>query len=143
MLLCLRRCRSTAVLPGRMRSVTAGRIRRGSSSTTCSSPTNASCLRGGGAGAAIGKRKRPGWGETGPSHSHASVWGTLGGSRVLPEMVSDPLKFKNPPQKSGVQTAKSRKDFEKNFKQTAESGDFRGIFRDGGKAGPTGVRPSA
>jgi glycosyltransferase involved in cell wall biosynthesis len=39
--------------------------------------------------------------------------GTLGGSRVLPEMVSKPLNFKNPQQKSGVQTAKSRKDFAK------------------------------
>jgi glycosyltransferase involved in cell wall biosynthesis len=30
------------------------------------------------------KRKRPGWGETGPSHSHASVWGTLWGISRLP-----------------------------------------------------------
>ena len=51
----------------------AGKIRRGSSSTTCSSPITASCQSGGGAGAAIGKRKRPGWGGTGPLHSHASV----------------------------------------------------------------------
>jgi hypothetical protein len=41
-------------------------------------------------------------------------------------MVSDPLNFKNSPAKFSPQTAKSRKDFaKKNFKQTAESGDFR------------------
>ena len=62
-------------------------------------PIIASCRSGGGAGAAIGKRKRPGWGGTGPLHSHASVWGTLGGSRVLPEMVSKPLKVQEPPSK--------------------------------------------
>jgi glycosyltransferase involved in cell wall biosynthesis len=30
------------------------------------------------------------------AHSHASVWGTLGGSRVLPEMVSEAQSFKEP-----------------------------------------------
>ena len=34
------------------------------------------------------------------AHSHASVWGTLGGSRVLPEMVSDPESFKQPSPKN-------------------------------------------
>ena len=29
------------------------------------------------------------------AHSHASVWGTLGGSRVSPEMVSEPQSFKD------------------------------------------------
>ena len=108
--------RSTATPRERMRFAIAGRIRRGSSSTTCSSPITASCQSGGGAGAAIGKRKRPGWGGTGPFHSHASVWGTLGGYRVLPEMVSDPLNVKNPPAKSCAERAKSRnKICEKNF----------------------------
>ena len=113
---------------GRMHFVTAGRIRRGSSSTTCSSRTTASCLSGGGAGAAIGKRKRPGWGETGPLHSHASVWGTLGGSRVCPEMVSDPLNFNNPAAKSGVQKAKSRKDFAKKFSSKRLNSGLPGAF---------------
>ncbi len=40
------------------------------------------------------KRKRPGWGETGPSRSYSSVWGTLGGSRVSPEMVPSLPDFK-------------------------------------------------
>jgi hypothetical protein len=35
-------------------------------------------------------------GGTGPSYTHASVWGTLGGSRVLPEMVGGSGNFKNP-----------------------------------------------
>jgi glycosyltransferase involved in cell wall biosynthesis len=33
----------------------------------------------------ISKRKRPGWGGTGPSHSHASVWGTLWGKSRPPK----------------------------------------------------------
>ncbi|MGC1180398.1 MAG: glycosyltransferase family 1 protein [Methyloceanibacter sp.] len=35
-------------------------------------------------------------GGTGPSYTHASVWGTLGGSRVPPEMVGGSGNFKNP-----------------------------------------------
>ena len=96
-----------------MRFAIAGKIRRGSSSTTCSSPITASCQSGGAAGAATGKRKRPGWGGTGPLHSHASVWGTLGGYRVLPEMVSDPLNVKNPPAKSCAEAAKPQNYFVK------------------------------
>lgn len=37
------------------------------------------------------------------AHSHASVWGTLGGSRVLPEMVSEPQSFKEPCPKNAAE----------------------------------------
>jgi hypothetical protein len=45
-------------------------------------------------------------------------------------MVSDPLKFKNPPQKSGVQTAKSRKDFAKKISSKLLNPGISGAFSE-------------
>jgi hypothetical protein len=42
------------------------------------------------------KKKAARLGGNRAAHSHASVWGTLGGSRVPPEMVSEPQSFKEP-----------------------------------------------
>jgi glycosyltransferase involved in cell wall biosynthesis len=48
------------------------------------------------------KRRRPSRGETGPSRSYSSVWGTLGGSRVSPKVVSGLSDFKESAAKNAV-----------------------------------------
>jgi glycosyltransferase involved in cell wall biosynthesis len=50
-----------------------------------------------------GKKKAARLGGNRAAHSHASVWGTLGGSRVHPEMVGDPQSFKDPRPKNRVE----------------------------------------
>jgi hypothetical protein len=45
-------------------------------------------------------------------------------------MVSDPLKFKNPQQKSGVQTAKSRKHFAKKISSKRLNPGISGAFSE-------------
>jgi hypothetical protein len=59
-------------------------------------------------------------------------------------MVSDPLKFKNPPPESDLETAKSRKDFAKKISDKRLNPGISGAFSGmSGEAGPTEVRPSA
>ena len=87
---------SIAARHGRMRSVTAGKnsARQFIDNVLIAHhrklPEQAATL------APRSAKKTARLGKPGRSHSHASVWGTLGGSRVLAQMVSDPLNFKNP-----------------------------------------------
>ncbi len=48
------------------------------------------------------KKKAARLGGNRAAHSHASVWGTLGGSRVHPEMVSEIQGFKEPAPKNAI-----------------------------------------
>ncbi len=97
------RSTSTAMRHARMRSAIAGRTRRGSSSRTCWRPIIWACRPSGPGSGPLrgkrigGKRKRPGWGGTGPSHSHASVWGTLWGNSRPPKDGYRPEGFKGGP----------------------------------------------
>jgi hypothetical protein len=45
-------------------------------------------------------------------------------------MVSDPLNFKNPPQESDVETAKSRKDFAKKISSKRLIPGISGAFSE-------------
>src|SRR3974377_1745438 len=114
-----------------MRSVTAGKFRPNSSSTTYSSPTTRSCGSGNGGGTA--KRKRPDWGEPGPFYSHASIWGTLGGSRVFPEMVRASLNFKSPKPKSPADPPRLGRRLKKIFESKARQALAHGFFLSGGE----------
>ena len=65
------------------------------------------------------------------SFSCAQFGGRFGGNRVLPEMVSKPLKFKNPPAKSCAEAAKSRNYFAKKIlRPTADCRGFRALIAE-------------
>ena len=88
---------------------------------------NLGCCRSGARadGPATRQKKTARLGGTGPFHSHASVWGTLGGNRVRLDLVSDPLNDQKAAKKSAPRAVKPQNLFcEKNFNAKGGLRDF-------------------